>query len=319
MKVVQLEQAASAGGDDDQIMEVTDRVTPVDGQEVTTFAYGHFNAFPLFWQPVEYNAGAVFPYDKQPAELFAAIRAQQPDDEIIQVNHPRGTGFGAYFSYVGFNRETGETQFPEAWDLNWDTIEVFNGNCGRGEPLEDWIAMTNLGLRKTLASGSDSHRENDPIGIPRNWIRVDKGELEADRQSIVEPVRGRRMFVSCGPFVRFESEARDAAMGDMISVNEDGEVAFWVQVQAPSWIQLSEVRLWRNGVAVETAPIETDDSGVRFEAVMRDRPEADAWYAVEVLGSGSLRPVYFSSPYALTNPIEVDVDGDGAWTAPGLP
>ncbi|MEO1271797.1 MAG: CehA/McbA family metallohydrolase, partial [Myxococcota bacterium] len=296
----------------------SDKVTAVDGQEVTTFAYGHFNAFPLAYQPVEFNGGAVFPYDKQPAELFAAIRAQQPDDEIIQINHPRGTSFGAYFSYVGFDNTTGEVEFPEEWDLNWDTIEVFNGNCGRGEPLNDWIAMTNLGLNKVLASGSDSHRENDPIGFPRNWIQVDRADAAADRQALVEPVRGRRVFVSCGPFVRFETEARDAGIGDRITPNAEGEVAFWVQVQAPNWIQLDEVRLWRNGVAVDTVPIENQDSGVRFEMVLRDTPAADAWYAVEVIGSGSLQPVYFRSPYALTNPIEVDANADGQWDPPGL-
>ena len=34
-------------------------------------------------------------------------------------------------------------------------------------------------------------------------------------------------------------------------------------------------------------------------------------------GSGSLSPVEMGDgPYALTNPIEVDADGDGAWTPP---
>jgi hypothetical protein len=39
---------------------------------------------------------------------------------------------------------------------------------------------------------------------------------------------------------------------------------------------------------------------------------------VEVLGEGSLSPVELGdTPYALTNPIEVDQDKDGVWTPPG--
>lgn len=41
-----------------------------------------------------------------------------------------------------------------------------------------------------------------------------------------------------------------------------------------------------------------------------------SWYAIEVLGAGTLAPVWLEGPpYALTNPI--DADGDGTWTPPG--
>ncbi len=180
--------------------------------------------------------------------------------------------------------------------------------------------MTNMGLAKTLASGSDSHRENDPIGMPRNWIKLDRDAVREGRQNLVFPVRERRMFVSCGPFVRFMTEDRSAGLGDRIVPDSEGRVSFWVEVQAPDWIGLEEVRLWRDGVPIATVPITTEGSGVRLETTFTDEPEQDAWYAVEVIGSGSMLPVHSNGPpYALTNPIEVDVDGDGTWTPPGLP
>jgi hypothetical protein len=297
-----------------------DEVISPAAQEVTTFAYGHFNAFPMEERPDEYNRGAVFPYDKRPAELFEAIRNQSEGDEILQVNHPRGGGFGAYFDWAGFDRTSGEASNPD-WSLNWDAIEVFNGSCGSGsqsDAFQDWVAFTNLGLRKVLASGGDSHRENDPIGLPRNWIQVEKAAVAADHQALVGPVIQRRVMVSCGPFVTVVTGTGEG-LGELAEVDGDGVVRFEVRVQAPSWIDLAEVRLLRNGEPIDAAPVTLEEGGVRYEGTFEDSPESDAWYAVEVIGTGSILPVHSNGPpYAVTNAIEVDADGDGMWTAPGL-
>ena len=50
--------------------------------------------------------------------------------------------------------------------------------------------------------------------------------------------------------------------------------------------------------------------------------EADAFVTIEVEGEpdarySALAPGF--APLAFSNPIFVDADGDGAWTAPGLP
>ena len=82
---------------------------------------------------------------------------------------------------------------------------------------------------------------------------------------------------------------------------------------------LTEVRLYRDGVVVDAVPIETTADGVRIDTEFTDTPEKDAWYMVGVFGSGNLMPVYKSGPpNAFTNPIEVDVDGNGEWTPPAL-
>ena len=300
-------------------LDLTDLVIGIHGQEVTTFEYGHFNAFPLAEDPDGTNYGAVFPYDKRPAELFEAIRNQSEGDEIIQVNHPRGSDLGSYFSWAGLSVADLSTDKPDEWDTNWDAIEVFNGSCGGNEVLADWIAMTNAGWRKTLAGGSDSHREDDPIGLPRVWIQVDRAEVAADHHAVVAPVRERRAFVSCGPFVRFETADGAAGLGDLADVAGDGTITFHVQVQAPSWITLDDVMLYRNGVVIAVVPIEVHEGGVRLDTELTDQPAADAWYAVEVKGHGSLLPVHKNGPpRAFTNAIEVDADGDGEWTPPGL-
>ena len=52
------------------------------------------------------------------------------------------------------------------------------------------------------------------------------------------------------------------------------------------------------------------------------RFEADSFVTVEIEGRpgrvySALAPGF--APFAFTNPIFVDADGDGQWTAPGLP
>ncbi len=296
-----------------------DSVIGLSAQEVTTFEYGHFNAFPLAEDPDAYNYGAVFPYDKRPAELFAAIRDQSEGDEVIQVNHPRGGGFGSYFSWVGLKAKDLSVHNEEEWATDFDAIEVFNGSCGGGDTLTDWIAMTNAGWAKTLASGSDSHTEDDPIGMPRNWIRLKPEEVRDDPETLVAAVRQRRLFVSCGPFVRFETADDGIGLGGLAAVDDAGEIAFRVVVEAPSWMALTEARLVRNGAVIDVVPIEEPAGGVRLDIALSDAPVSDAWYAVDVVGSGNLLPVHKSGPpRAYTNPIEVDADGDGSWTPPGL-
>jgi len=297
-----------------------DWLIPIPGQEVTTFEFGHFNAFPLEFRPGEPNNGGVFPYDKNPTTLFDAIRNQGTETPFIQVNHPRGSAIGGYFDWVGFDVTTGlAAREGDEYSTNFDGIEVFNGSCGLGEEFDDWVAMTNLGWRKTLSSGSDSHDESKVIGLPRQVTLIEHQTVRSDLGAYADALRARKTFVTCGPFVRFETADGAAGMGDMTTVDASGEVAFRVQVSAPSWQQLVEVRVLRNGELIDVLPIDEVANGVRLDVTVTDTPTADAWYMVHVVGAGNLLPVYDrGSPSAFTNPIEVDADGDGTWTPPGL-
>jgi len=312
-----------------ELAGVSDWVAAIAAQEVTTFEYGHFNAFPLVYDPDAPSGGAVFEHGHEGAGLFAAMRAQQPDPIIIQVNHPRSQlPIFAYFDYVALDAVTGTAANPARFTTDWDMIEVFNSRCLGSEQNRktrlDWIALTNLGWKKTLSSGSDSHSEAAGIGHPRSWVKVDRAAVQLDPQAIVAPLRARQTFVSCGPFVRFATSGGQG-MGELGAVDGDGEAQLAVTVEAPSWIAVDRVDLLENGIVIETfAPVDNhrgddpDRPAVRFDGVFAVQPAADAWYAIEVVGSGSLAPVEMNdAPYALTNPIEIDADGDGVWTPPG--
>ncbi len=307
---------------------LADWVAAIPAQEVTTFEYGHFNAFPLVYDPLAPSGGAVYEHGRPGSTLLDAIRAQHPGEVLIQVNHPRSVapGFG-YFFLTGLNSETRTASNRTRWSENWDMIEVFNGVCEDGGANDrakaDWIALTNAGLRPILGGGSDSHDEAGGVGHPRSWVEVELAAVALDPGAIVSPLKSRRSFVSCGPFVRF-STSDGVGIGGRAGVDGSGEVAFAVRVEAPPWMGVSEARLLENGRVVRTLPasaggvVDPARPGVRVDGVMRVKPAKDSWYALEVKGSGNLPfPFPEDTPYALTNGIEVDADGDGAWTPPG--
>ena len=75
------------------------RVVP--GIEVTPFAYGHFNSWPLTPDNDSANHGAIDwarganeGLAMVPGEVFDAMRAR--GGKMVQVNHPRSTGFGEF-------------------------------------------------------------------------------------------------------------------------------------------------------------------------------------------------------------------------------
>ncbi len=301
---------------------VEDWVLPVPAQEVTTFEYGHFNSYPLEYRPDEPSFGAVYEHGHAGHELFTLMREQREGDHIIQINHPRGVPIMGYFTYLDFDRSTASADDPR-WTTDWDVLEVFNGDCGPGggnaESLEDWFALNDHGLRKALGSGSDSHSEAAGLGFPRSWIEVDHDEVAADLDALVVPLRARKSFVSCGPFVRF-STSDGKGLGELAAVSPEGVVSFEVEVEAPAWIGLSSVVLLENGTPiaeVEAADFVAGDGAVRHAGSFAVTPAADAWYVLVVEGEGDLWPVEPGGrPYAMTNPIEVDADGDGVWTPP---
>ena len=87
---------------------------------------------------------------------------------------------------------------------------------------------------------------------------------------------------------------------------------------------LLEVRVIINGERKIILPIDAaKEKYLKFQESISLNLEYDSYIAIEVLGSGTLFPVVQGrlrnkgpSPYALTNPIFVDVDGNGKFDSP---
>lgn len=297
-------------------MKLRHMLIPIPGQEITTRHLGHFNVFPI---PAEH--GAIAWESKGIAEIFSQVRSLG-GVQVIQVNHPR---IGrSYFNVVQFDPKTARSSHPE-WSTDFDCVEVLNAKMMHtlDEVLRDWFALLNLGLRITATGGSDSHHvAQQEVGYPRCFAFVgcdDISKVECD--DIVRAFRSGQIVVSMGPFVTMTVNGH--GIGRLVSGRR---FKLRITVQAAPWVDVSEVKLIKNGMLVERFKVKPSRGIVRFDRVLRIAPKQDAWYVALVYGDRPLSPIvsdyvgydgtrYSVKPFAMTNPIWVDADGDGLFTA----
>ncbi len=294
-------------------------ITSSVGDEITTRSpsYGHFNAWPLV------PGGEPLPYEGvTPQQLFDGAR-RDPGVQIVQVNHPSfGPGGDQYFDVYGLDPNTGVPE-DAGFSFDFDAIEVMNGTFTDQGLLNfrSWLTLQRIGRRITATGNSDSHHIvfREP-GYPRNFVRSDAGTMEAvDESKLVDAVLQGRTFVTYGPIV--DLVVNGAGLGALVAA-DGGAAHLDVRVQCASWLQASELRILANGVErasfpLKAAPGEPLDASFAFS----HEPSIDTSYLVFVEGVGDLSPVARSAglrPLAFTNPVYVDVDGDGEFTAPGL-
>jgi len=225
---------------------------------------------------------------------------------------------------------------------------------GRNGQLDDWFTMLNLGFRFTALANSDTHSTTTTeAGCPRNYVLVGTDEPSfLNDQDVADAVKAGRVVASYGPFMQLTLD--DAIIGDEL-VSSAEELTATVLVQAPSWMDIDRVELYENGTLIHSWEV-TGTAAARFEDQVVVTPQKDSWYVAIAMGDGSLAPVftpverpiidlqavvvealggvsavssflepavpipetYPITPFAVTNPIWVDRDGDG-FDAPGVP
>ncbi len=227
---------------------------------------------------------------------------------------------------------------------------------GHEGQVDDWFTLLNLGHRLTALGNSDTHgRFTIEAGCPRNYVAIDTDDpASIDPQAMADAVREGRVVATYGPFVRFWANDAEHGVGSELT-DADGTVDLHVEVHAPTWMAVDRVELYQNGGLIhEWTTFEADTARlVADHPVALDR---DSWFVVVAVGDDDLSPVFnpvemppvelqdvvtealadvpaigsFLSPavpiprtgpvvpFAITNPIRVDADGDGTWTPPGL-
>jgi len=107
----------------------------------------------------------------------------------------------------------------------------------------------------------------------------------------------------------------------MVGRAEQGTVTLQVSVRAPRWMDVRRAEAWVNGkLLASTTRVTPGDSVIRIQWEKVLRLDKDSWIVVIVRGDRPLDVVLPGSgakPFAFTNPIFVDIDGDGTFRAPG--
>jgi hypothetical protein len=304
-------------------------VTPLD---VNRVYMPEFNRFPLKLRHGEPGNGAIdIQFFENNTPIFAESRRRDPG-ALIQVNHPRRKGYG-YFTYYQLDPETAATAL-KGFDTSFDLLEVMNGpffshdKNKNSEVIADWLHLLNRGYYFPIVGSSDSHGiDGAEPGYSRTYVNYDgkKGQ-GIDVRALKSALKKGRSFVSNGPVVAFTIDTQHIP-GDLLT-KKSGQVDLRIRVQAAPWISVDRVRVIVNGERKMILPVKAPrEQIVKFEEKIALNLKYDSYIAVEVLGSETLFPVVQKRskkdgyrcgpfPYALTNPIFVDVDGNGTFDAP---
>lgn len=302
-------------------MGVSDRFTPVIGNEVTT-KHGHFNAFPI-----QSGAKVVDVKEDDWAKLLPNIRAT-PGVQVITLNHPRDVHSGFIpLGGVQFNPKTGRHRQDAALDI--DAMEVVTSAAMQSDIhllYRDWFALLNHGHRIAAVASSDSHDVNRFIlGQGRTYVAAkDADPSKLDLDEVWRSYQEGRLLVSLGLLAQLKVQDR-FVVGDLATGLPE-TIKVEAVVSGPSWTQADHVELYANGKVIREQKI-TDDHRAGEKARITweiPRPAHDVHLVVIATGPGVTEPFWeIPRPYqpasktfvprliGSTNPVWIDADGDG--------
>jgi hypothetical protein len=303
------------------------------GEEITPPFPEHHNAWPF---PVRaaVRGESVRWMTHGMAEIHALTR--QRGAEIIQLNHPRVNGSCGILCLLDWDRmsaapgegiDPGDLGVDDAiWSWDFDAMEVMNDtrdpflwpdDTRHSGAFNDWIAMLNLGHRVTAFAVTDVHGLELP-GLPRTYLRVaDDDPATVQDAALVEATLGGHAQISAGAFARVA--IGDAGPGDLAA---GGEVSVAIRVDAIPEIDVQRAIVLVNGDLAAQVLADDPHGVVKIDTVVPLSIDADAHVVVLAFGDEPL-PIdllpYDDArvPRVLVNPVFVDGDGDGVFTAPG--
>jgi hypothetical protein len=341
----------------DRIRVITGvEITSSAPSPTAAWSIGHHNAWPIRHRPHEHRQGAPPSQGMSVADLYGLLRRDY-GAQVVQLNHPRTSkpdkvDEGAFLSHLGHvgrgfdpTRPIDEapndalltpSQDGKTRAVDFDAIELANGaSYTRYKQVrDDWHALLRQGFRSTATANSDTHGPGEPAGYPRNYVRFDLVPGKFDEARFNAAILAGRTFGTSGPLVtRFR--VNGGGFGDLVAA-ADGVVTVEAAVAAAPWVPLHEVRLLADGEVVKRyrgSDFEQRD-GVRLHATEQFTFEHDVFLTLEAgvpltaerdswlaehggVYSDALAPHYL--PMAFTNPVYVDVDGNGVFDPVGLP
>ncbi|HEY3447047.1 MAG TPA: CehA/McbA family metallohydrolase [Myxococcales bacterium] len=244
----------------------------VPGEEISTFDYGHTNAWPLVRDEADLTGGAIDWAGgaegtclSQP-ELNAAARKRGAG--TVQLNHPRGP-LGV-FTASRLDTDTGATHADptinriasgsELMSFDFDAMEILNGNLSDfgGEParelFNDWFTFLSRGVLVAGTGVSDTHGRFLPAaGYWRSYVRTGAtGITGFDAAKLSEAVNKLQVVATNGPFVKLSARTVDGAgaptgseveVGGTLATSGKG-FELVVDAQAPTWMSLGKIEIY---------------------------------------------------------------------------
>jgi hypothetical protein len=251
---------------------------------------------------------------------------------VVVLNHPRNVHNNFQpFAATNFNAVTGENK--RGPEFTFDAMELMNSSAQQSDYMlvyRDWFALLNHGYRMTAVGSSDGHDVSRYIvGQGRTYIACpDANPGQLDVPAACSNLVAGRALVSMGLLADMTVDER-FGVGDLAtSLGEQVRVS--VLVLGPSWVSATNVALFANGVKVRERELGAAESvGTKATVTWAlPRPAHDVHLVAIATGPAVTAPYWaIPRPYqptsrqwsgrviGSTNPIWLDADGDGRFTA----
>lgn len=284
------------------------------GNEVTT-DLGHMNAFPMS------SDGPIPDHRLQDwHKLVANIRSHGA--EVVILNHPRWPDRDeGPFGVHALDPRSG--RFGDGLELPVDAVEVFNSTTPQTpwpEVMQDWFGLLNAGSRIRGVGSSDSHAVLDPVGQGRTWLRASHDDPhQVDPAEIYTAFREGHSSMGIGLFGTLD--VMGVGPGE-VAQPVDGSLQLEFHIAGASWAEAEKVVVFVNGLPVAETTLTPRADGVPLRQDIGFRipaPAHDAWLVCVARGpkpDGEWWYSLFDDLALVTNPVWIDVDGDGAYASP---
>lgn len=336
-------------------MGVGDKISAFTGIEMTSlvptqeqpFTGGHANFFPFAAKPLEYRKGMIAHESRRLREVIDEVKKQSPN-AVAQLNHPRinldlSDGApsdyqdlvddGAFLDHMGaagypydpskpldteHNRSLIEPHpHTGTRDLDFDAMELVNpGGPYHNERItavrRDWISFLLQGERITGTANSDSHNGTQQVAIPLNMVAVSNDDVRAySEKEFLDSIKSGNSFGTNGPMIDVNLSGKQ--MGETFAGKQ---AQLNLNIYAASWVPMHTATVEVNGKVIKEL-----DLSQQKQWQVDLKFTQDSFVTIQVHGeSDELYHALFPEmpPYAFSNPIFVDADGNGHWQAPGL-
>ena len=312
----------------------------VSGMELTgtPLPLNHQNVFPLIFKPRTQDGGAPMT-DASPETQIERIAAWDNNSvKLIQQNHPDiGWLFydrdGNKARDEGYSRSFGLMNVMEIHPidplLKPSQFEVRDGKTIGNQTALNWLQLLNQGLRIYGVVNTDSHYNFHGSGGLKLWIKSstdDPAQINSDEMR--DASREGHLIMSNGPYLEATFTEAGTDQEPVISgqdlVAKSRKVSAKIRVQCPNWLDVDTVIVLVNGrrsdkltFSRDTHPDMFGKDVVKFDHTVDVELTEDAHLVVltghrtQVLGD-IMGPLWGTQhPTALSNPVFVDITGDG--------
>lgn len=312
----------------------------VSGMELTgtPLPLNHQNVFPLIFHPRTQDGGAPVT-DFSPETQMERIAAWDDNSvKLIQQNHPDiGWLFydrnGDQVPDEGYARSFGIMNVTEIHPidplLNPTRFEIRGGKATGNQTALNWLQLLNQGFRIYGVVNTDSHYNYHGSGGLRIWVKSsadDPARINPDE--IRDNSRAGHIMMSNGPYLETTfRETGDGAAGVVAGQDlnaKSKKVTAAIKVQCPNWIDIDTVIVLVNGRRSDNLTFSRDTHPEMFSReVVKFAHEVDVelnedahlivltGHRTQLIGD-VMGPFWGTQhPTALSNPVFVDIDGNG--------